>query len=131
MKAGRKVFTASGPLRSMRMSAVRRGDDVFKRMPVVAVLLTPSWIAGIHHVRAAVFLPTNVLSALAWALGIGLGAFYVGPTIVEFVDDLGLAIGGALGLLVAAVVAGEIILHRRRRRKRDREEATAPDQNTV
>jgi membrane protein DedA with SNARE-associated domain len=126
MKTGRRLVTARGPLRKLRLSAVARGDEVFDRVPVLAVLLTPSWIAGIHHVRAAVYLPTNTLAAAAWAVIIGLGAYYVGPSIVDVVDDLGIALGIALVILVIGGIAGDLI-RRRRRRARANLESPAPD----
>lgn len=114
IKAGRAVVTAPGPLRTMRLGAVARGDELFKRYPVVAIILMPSWISGIHRVRSAIFLATNAAGAALWAVGIGLGAYFIGPTVVEFVSDLGLVIGIAMLVLILAGVLGE--LQRRRRR---------------
>jgi membrane protein DedA with SNARE-associated domain len=115
IKAGRAVVTAPGPLRSMRLGAVARGDELFKRYPVVSIILMPSWISGIHRVRSAVYLTTNALGAALWALGIGLGAYFIGPTVVDLVSDLGLVIGIAVVALILAGVLGEL---RRRRRRR-------------
>ena len=114
MKAGRAVLTSRGPLARARAAALARGDDIFRRYTVVAILLTPSWIAGIHRVRSAVFLPVNAGGAALWACGIGLGAYYVGPPVVEFVDDLGLAAGVGLGMLIALGVGAEVMRRRRR-----------------
>jgi membrane protein DedA with SNARE-associated domain len=126
-KAGRLVMTTRGPFLKMRLSALQRGDDVFKRYPVLAIVLAPSWIAGIHHVRAPVYLAVNAAGAAAWATGIGLGAYFVGPSVVELVQDLGLVLGVALGLLVAGGVVAEI---RRRRRKRSPTAASSPSSPT-
>ena len=109
-----------GPLTRMRAAALARGDEIFRRYPVLAIVLTPSWIAGIHRVRTRVFLPTNAAAAVLWAVGIGLGAFFAGPPVIEFVDDLGLVTGGALVALVAAGVLLEVT-RRRRRRRNERE----------
>ncbi|MBV8987655.1 MAG: hypothetical protein JO372_03745, partial [Solirubrobacterales bacterium] len=81
MKAGRAVLTTRGPLHAMRRGALARGDEVFARHPIIAILLTPSWIAGIHTVKAGLYLTVNAVSALMWAVGIGLGAYYIGPTV--------------------------------------------------
>jgi membrane protein DedA with SNARE-associated domain len=113
--AGRSVVTAPGPLRSFRLSAVAKGDQVFKRFAVIAILLAPSWISGIHRVRAAIYLPTNAVAAALWAAGIGIGAYYIGPPIVEFVDDLGWVTASALGVLALGVVAAEVARRRRGR----------------
>jgi membrane protein DedA with SNARE-associated domain len=125
MQFGRRLLSAKGPLHSFRKAAVARGDAVFKRYPVLAIVLTPSWIAGIHGVRLSLYLPVNALAALAWAVGIGLGSYYAGPPVVEFVDDLGWALGGGLIALIAVVIAVEVL--RRRRSGRRRPEAPAPD----
>lgn len=115
LKAGRVVLMRPGPLLRFRRAALARGDQVFTRAPVVAVFLAPSWMAGIHRARAGVFLPTNVASAALWAGGIGLGAFYVGPPVVDFVGDAGLVLGSSLVLLVIVIIGLEA---RRRRRRR-------------
>jgi membrane protein DedA with SNARE-associated domain len=122
MRAGRVVMTAPGPLRRARERAIERGDEIFTRVPVVAVLLTPSWIAGIHRVRARLFIPVNIASAALWAFGIGLGAFFAGPAVVDVVSDIGWVTAAGV---VALVVAGVILEVRRRRRRRDRAGPTA------
>jgi membrane protein DedA with SNARE-associated domain len=114
MKAGRALLTAPGPLRRVRRGALQKGDDIFVRYAVIAVLLAPSWIAGIHRVPAALYLPLNALGAAMWATGIGLGAYYAGPPIVDLVKDLGWFSAGALALLVATATGLE--LWRRHRR---------------
>jgi membrane protein DedA with SNARE-associated domain len=116
-RAGRRVLTARGPLRRMRLAALARGDDIFARYTVVAVLLVPSWIAGIHRVRPAVYLPVNALGAVLWAAGIGLGAFYVGPPVVDLLQDVGWLTAGAIVILVLVGVGGGTVRRRRRRRK--------------
>lgn len=116
LKGGRKLVTAPGPLLKFRVKAIARGEQVFNRVPVLAVLLAPSWVAGIHGVRPRVFVPLNALGAAIWAAGIGLGAFYAGPPVLEVVGDLGWVLGGGLVLLVVGTVGGE--LFRRRSRSR-------------
>jgi membrane protein DedA with SNARE-associated domain len=112
--AGRGLLTAPGPLRKLRVGAVERGDRVFERHPVTAIVLTPSWVAGIHRVRPVVFLATNALSAVVWAAGIGLGSYYVGPSIVDVASDFGVVTTVALVALVVLVVGGELLRRRRR-----------------
>ena len=92
LKAGRGLLTGRGPLHGLRLRTVARGEKVFDRYAVVAVLLTPSWIAGIHRVRSTVYQPTNALG------GRGLGG-----------RDRPRQLSGGTGR------------HRRRRRLRDRD----------
>ncbi len=115
LKAGRAVVTAPGPLRGFRIRAVERGEEVFQRYPVIAIVLTPPWVAGIHGVRAAVYQPVNAVTALVWTLGLGLGGYVAGPVVVEAVSDLGLVTAVGLGLLIALGISAEV---RRRRRRR-------------
>jgi membrane protein DedA with SNARE-associated domain len=111
---GRTVMTAPGPLRRLRLKAVERGEEVFERLTVIAILLTPAWVAGIHRVRTGVYLITNALSSLAWAVGIGLGAYYAGPPVLEVLGDIGTASLVGLGLLVVAGIGFEVARRRRR-----------------
>lgn len=130
LKGGRKLLTAPGPLLRFRLKALARGEQVFSRVPVLAVLLAPSWVAGIHGVRPRLFVPLNALGAAIWAGGIGLGAFYAGPPVLDVVGDLGWVLGGALVLAVLGTVGGEMLRRRRRSRRPDRSaQSCRPDQD--
>ncbi len=118
LKFGRTLLSAPGPLFRLRLRALTRGDEVFSRYVAVAVLVAPSWIAGIHRVRWTVYLALNTVFAIFWAVGIGLGAYFAGPPIVDLVSDLGWVTAGGLGLLVLAGVWLE--LRRRRHRRQSR-----------
>ncbi|MHB8692159.1 MAG: DedA family protein [Solirubrobacteraceae bacterium] len=113
IKAGRRLVSGRGPLLRLRLHALERGEQVFARAPVVAVLMTPSWIAGIHRVSATVFLPVNTLGAAVWSVGIGLGAYYAGPPILDAAGDVSTVGSILLVIVILGVVAGEV--HRRRR----------------
>jgi membrane protein DedA with SNARE-associated domain len=113
-KAGRAVVTAPGPMRRMRLRVVERGEAAFARHPVLAITLTPAFVAGIHRVRPSVYTAINTVSAAIWAAGIGLGAYYTGPAVLDAVNDEGLFATGALVVLViASVVVGSRRRHAR------------------
>ena len=112
MVAGRTVMTARGPFRGLRIKAVERGEEVFERLTVIAILLAPSWVSGIHRVRPFLYNVTNAVSAAVWAVGIGLGAYYLGPPVLDILADVGYVTGIGLVLLVAVAIGFEI---RRRR----------------
>jgi membrane protein DedA with SNARE-associated domain len=111
VKGGRELLTAPGPLYRLRLALIARGDRFYARYGLVAVLFTPSWIAGIHDMRWSSFLPGNAVSALAWALSVGLGAYLLGPSITDIAADAGLA----GGLLVAALFVLTVVVVVRRR----------------
>ena len=105
VKGGRGLLTAPGPLHHLRLALIARGDRFYERYGAVAVLFTPSWIAGIHDMRWSRFLPANAISALTWALSVGLGAYLLGPSITDIAADTGLAGGLLVGaLFVLALV---------------------------
>jgi membrane protein DedA with SNARE-associated domain len=125
LKAGRAVMVGPGPFRSLRVGAVARGERVFARHPVTAILISPPWFAGIHDVRSSVYQPINVISAAVWAAGIGFGAYFAGPAIVDFVEDFGLVTGIIVGVGVVLAVVFEVRHQRRRRARRRAAAATA------
>ena len=103
VKGGRGLLTAPGPLRHLRLAVIARGDRFYERYGPVAVMFTPSWVAGIHDMRWSRFLPANAISALTWALSIGLGAYLIGPSITDIAADAGLAGGLLVGVFALAV----------------------------
>jgi membrane protein DedA with SNARE-associated domain len=115
--AGRGLWTAPGPLRKLRTRAMERGEKVFERYTVLAVVLTPSWIAGIHRVELGIYNLINVVSAVVWAGGIGMAAYLIGPSVVDGVEDAGTAVT-VIGAVVLATLIGVEVLRRRRKRAR-------------
>lgn len=112
LKAGRRLLTGRGPLLGMRRRAMARSESLFHRYEVLAILLAPSWAAGIHRSRARVYLPVNVISAmLLWTLPLALGAYYAGPPVLDVLNDA----GSVVTAVVVAATAGGLILGLRRR----------------
>lgn len=127
LKAGRPVLTAPGPLRSIRLDAVEKGEQAFKRMEAVAIWLTPSWVAGINRAGPGIYNLVNALSAALWAVAIGVGGYYIGPPIVEVVNDTG-TVGLILVIVIVLAGVATTILRRHRsavRRTAERE-GTSP-----
>jgi membrane protein DedA with SNARE-associated domain len=117
LKGGRALVTAPGPGRGLRLRILSHGERFYDRFGVIAVLFTPTWVAGVARMRWTLFLPATLVSALVWVLTVGLGAYVVGPAIEDLMS--GVALGGsiALGALIVVVAAGEGL--RRARRVRD------------
>ena len=57
-----------------RENAVRRGDEVFERVPVLAIILAPGAGGRNPSCLPRLYLTVNFLSAVVWAVGIGLGS---------------------------------------------------------
>jgi membrane-associated protein len=115
LKGGRGLLTAPGPLHSLRLALIARGDRFYERYGPIAVFFTPSWVAGIHDMRWSRFFPASAAATLAWALAVGLGAYFVGPSITDIAADAGLVGGAFFGLLVLVAV---LLVWRRRARRR-------------
>jgi membrane protein DedA with SNARE-associated domain len=124
MIAGRSVLIAPGPLRSFRLDAVSRGEQAFKRVEWVAILLTPSWVAGIYRSGSVIYNVVNALSAAAWTVAIGVGAYYAGPPLLEFINDFGTA--GAVVAIALVVIGVGATLMRRWRGAVKRQEGQEP-----
>ncbi len=115
LKAGRGLLTAPGPLHGLRLRAVQRGEKVFERYAIIAVLLTPSWIAGIHRVRSSVYQPTNAAAAAVWAGGIGVGSYLAGPAVIDVVNDYGAGTSVIVGVVIVAAVGLQLARRHRMR----------------
>lgn len=118
-KGGRRLLEAEGPFRKHRLKVLERGEPFFKRHGPKAVFLgrwvtglriAAAWLAGSTQMRWPLFLFWNALGGIAWAVSIGLLAFFVGPAVERFIKIFGVA---ALG--VAALVALGVFWWRRRR----------------
>ncbi|MGO9490030.1 MAG: DedA family protein [Solirubrobacteraceae bacterium] len=89
-QAGRRLLTAPGPILHFRTRMLEHSEAVYYLHPTTAVMLTPSWAAGIEKVHWRQYLSLNALSAFAWALPLGLGAYFLGRQITtEFSNEIG------------------------------------------
>ena len=118
LRAGRGVLTSRGPLHRLRLAVIARGERFYDRYGLIAVLFTPSWIAGIHNMHLRRYAPANAASALLWALGWGLAAYFVGPSITDVIGDAGSARWLIVIGLAAVFAAIALLRHRRQRRSR-------------
>lgn len=116
LKLGRAVATGPGPLRALRTRVVERGEQIFNRHPVIAILMTPAVVAGIHRVDTATYQLVNVVSAAVWTVVLGVGGYFVGPPVLDAVTDL----GTGFTIVIATVVAGVIVLETLRRYRQGR-----------
>lgn len=125
-RGGRALLTAPGVLLRLRLSMVARGERFYERYGPIAVLLAPSWAAGIHNMPWSRFLIANTLSALLWAGAIGVGADLIGPSITDVVADAGTAGEVVLGMLVLMAVLA-LMFRRRRRASLEARPPSGPD----
>jgi membrane-associated protein len=120
LKLGHPVFGGPGPFRRTRLRVLDYGERFYRRYGVLAVFFTPAWLAGINRMRAHPYLLVNAVSAVLWALVVGIGAYLVGPSIQDVLNDVGLAGGLLLVAILTAGAAVELVRRRRRRRESQR-----------
>lgn len=99
IKGGRALMERPGPLYRLRLRLLRRGDELYDRRGILAVYLTPTFMAGISGMRARPFLVANAIAAVSWVLLVGLGAYVAGPSVAEWLGDLSTVV---LVILLAA-----------------------------
>ncbi len=123
--AGRRLFLRPGPLLGWRVRALARCEAVAQRRSFLASLLTPGWFAGMNEISMRPFLAGSALSGLGWSLTIGLGTFFVGPSLIALFDEVGR--WATLAALTGGALALATILLLRRRANRSAVVASLPD----
>jgi membrane protein DedA with SNARE-associated domain len=112
---GASLALHPGPLLRLRRRGVAAGERFFERFGVLAVFLTPSWVAGIHRVHVVRYTIFNAISCAVWVAGYGLLTYFLGPHVADVFGDLGT---WATVALAAVVIAAGVITFLRRRRTR-------------
>ncbi|HEX4304670.1 MAG TPA: hypothetical protein VHZ54_01405 [Solirubrobacterales bacterium] len=110
---GRRLLLGPGPLLAWRARLLARSEGVIRRRAFLASLLGPGWLAGINEIPPRPFIAGSALSGLLWTLTIGLGAFFVGPSLIALYDEVGQ--WATIAALLAAASAALFIFTRRAR----------------
>ncbi len=121
-KGARRLLERPGRLQEHRRGLLRRGEAFFARHGGKTVFLgrwlpflrvTAAWLAGANHMPWPRFLAWNAAGGIGWAVTIGLLAYFVGEAAIAVLHAAGYV---ALGVVVAAVIAGAAwaLLKRRR-----------------
>ena len=125
-RGGRRLLELPGPLQRHRQGVLDRGEAVFRRHGGKTVFfgrwfsglrIASAWLAGVNRMPWGEFLVYNALGGIAWAVSVGLLAYWAGHS----ADDV-LKVVGVGGLGVALVVLGGFFVWRWRRHRR-----AAPD----
>ena len=121
-EVGRRVLYRFARLRRIADRVIPPAERFFARHGGKAVFLarffgglrvTGAWMAGITRMQWWRFLVWNAAGGLAWAVGVGLAAYYAGKAAADAIARYGVYGGIVIGILVVLVVAGLHVWRRR------------------
>ncbi len=113
---GRRLLLWPGPLLAWRTRLLVRSEGVMRRRAFLASFFGPGWLAGIYELPPRAFIAGTALSGLMWTLTIGLGAFFVGPSLVSLYDEVGQ--WATIAVLAVVATAAAVIYARHARARR-------------
>ncbi len=120
---GRRLLERPGFLEHHRHRILEHGEPFFERHGAKAVFLgrwvaglriAAAWLAGINRMPWQRFLFWNALGGIAWAISVGLLAYWLGPPAEKIFRTMGI-----VGVSLAAVAVLGFVLWRRLRRRRE------------
>jgi membrane protein DedA with SNARE-associated domain len=121
VRGGRRLMERPGRTAQFRRKALAKGDSLFARFRLLAPVLVPAPIAGIHQVAIPLFMLATLVCALWWTLATGLAAYYLGEGAKRWLSNV-----GGTGFAIVGVVAAIGLCYRYgwQRRHRQRDSAT-------
>jgi membrane-associated protein len=111
---GRRLLERPGFMERHRRAVIRHGEPFFDRHGPKAVFLgrwtaglriAAAWLAGSSRMPWRVFLFWNALGGIAWALSVGLAAYFLGHTAERVFKTVGIAGVAVAALLFAGFLA--------------------------
>jgi membrane-associated protein len=120
-RGGRKLLELPGPLARHRERLLVRGEAIFRRHGGKTVFfgrwfsglrIASAWLAGINRMAWGEFLVYNALGGIAWAISVGLLAYWAGHSADEVLKVVGVG-----GLGVGLVLLGGFVFWRWRRHR--------------
>jgi membrane-associated protein len=118
-KGGRRLLELPGPLEHHRRRLIVRGEQIFERHGGKTVFfgrwfsglrIASAWLAGVNRMPWGTFLVYNALGGIAWAVSVGMLAYWAGHSADDVLKTVGIG-----GLAVAFVVLAAFVVWRWRR----------------
>src|SRR6476646_4200245 len=126
-KGGRWLLERPGAFHRQRQNVLAVGEPFFERHGAKAVFfgrfllglrVWASWLAGATRMPWRAFVLWNALGGIAWAVTIGLIAYFLGHSASTAIESF-----GVFGLVAALLAAVTFFVVHRRHRARSRREA--------
>jgi membrane protein DedA with SNARE-associated domain len=121
-KGARRLLERPGRLEEGRRSVLRRGEKFFARHGGKTVFLgrwlpflriTAAWLAGANRMHWPKFLAWNAAGGIAWAVSVGVLAYFVGEAAFVVIHTAGYVVLGVSAVIVVAVVAWALLRRRK------------------
>jgi membrane-associated protein len=120
-KGARRLLQRPGRLEERRRRFLARGEKFFARHGGKTVFLgrwlpflriTAAWLAGANHMPWPKFLAWNAAGGIAWAISVGVFAYFVGEAAVAVIHTAGYVALGAVTVALVAVAAWALFRRR-------------------
>lgn len=121
-KGARQLLERPGRFEEHRRNLLRRGEAFFARHGGKTVFLgrwlpflriTAAWLAGANRMSWPTFLAWNAAGGIAWAISIGVLAYFVGEAAIAVLHTVGYVALGVFAVVVIGVVTWAILKRRR------------------
>jgi membrane-associated protein len=120
-KGARRLLQRPGRLEERRRDLLRRGEAFFARHGGKTVFLgrwlpflriTAAWLAGANRMPWPKFLGWNAAGGIAWAVSVGLLAYFAGEAAAAVIHTAGYVVLGAVAVALVAVAAWALFRRR-------------------
>lgn len=120
-KGARRLLTGPGRLEERRRNLLQRGEAFFARHGGKTVFLgrwlpflriTAAWLAGANRMPWPKFLAWNAAGGIAWAISIGVLAYFVGQAAIAVLHTVGYVALGVFAVALVGLVAWAVVRRR-------------------
>jgi len=116
---GRELLGRPGKRLASREKALERGERVYARWGRLAVFVTPALVSGTAKMKIGQFVIWNLVASFAFSMSVGASAYGLGRVATGHHSRFD------VGVLVAGLLAGVVLLLLERHRRR--KAVSAPD----
>src|SRR5436190_15354262 len=111
-QGARRLLERPGWMEERRRALIARGEAFFEQHGPKAVFfgrwlpflrVTAAWLAGAHRMRWPTFLAWNAAGGIAWAISVGLLAYFVGEVAFAVLHTAGYVVIGILAIALATL----------------------------
>jgi membrane-associated protein len=120
-KGARRLLERPGRFEESRRNLLQRGETCFARHGGKTVFLgrwlpflriTAAWLAGANRMHWPKFVAWNAAGGIAWAISVGVFAYFVGEAAVAVIHTAGYVVLGVFTVALVAVAAWALFRRR-------------------